>query len=144
MTPANHRFSRVILSAKDNTEFALPEPVYVHTNVIKPNLGGDSYFRLLTSLHFPSGPGYHRFHYPLYKSVEQSFIESITNRLVTNTDEDVVFEDSDISCLVILTWKRSTRCIKFQFDRYNGSIYTLLRGWKWWWLHRSRCKGEMV
>jgi hypothetical protein len=82
MTPANHRSSRVILSTKDNTDFALPEPVYVYTDVMKPNLVGDSYVRLLTSLHVPSGTGYHRFHYPMYKPVEQSF-ESIAVRLVT-------------------------------------------------------------
>jgi hypothetical protein len=70
MKPANHRSSRVILSTNDNTDFALPEPVYVCTDVIKPSLVGDSYVRLLTSLHFPSATGYHRFHYPLQKPGE--------------------------------------------------------------------------
>jgi hypothetical protein len=106
MTPANHRSSRIILSTNDNTDFALPEPVYVYKELVKPNLLGESYVRLLTSLHFPSGTGYHRFHYPLYKPVEQSFIESIAIRLVTQTGEDVVFEDSDISCLNILHFKK--------------------------------------
>jgi hypothetical protein len=82
------------------------EPVYVYTDVIKPNLVGDSYVRLLTSLHFPSGTGYHRFHYALYKPVEQSFIESISIRLITKTSEDVVFEDSDIPFLVTLHFKK--------------------------------------
>jgi len=65
MTPANCRSSRVTLAAKDNFDFTLPEPVYVYTDIIRPNLVGDSYVRLLTSLHFPSATGYHRFNYPL-------------------------------------------------------------------------------
>ena len=85
MTPSNCRSSRLTLTVKDNFDFALPEPVYVYTDFIKPNLVGDSYVRLLTSLHFASATGYHRFRYQFYKSVEQSFIESIAIRLVTKT-----------------------------------------------------------
>ena len=83
MNPANCRTSRVTLFSKDNFNFAVPEPVYIYTDIIKPDLVGDSYVRLLTSLHFPSTTGYHRFNYPLYRPVEQSFIESIYIRLVT-------------------------------------------------------------
>jgi len=83
MTPANCRSSRVTLAAKDNFDFTLPEPVYVYMDIIRPNLVGDSYVRLLTSLHFPSATGFHRFNYPMYSPVEQSFIESIAIRLVT-------------------------------------------------------------
>ena len=54
----------------------------MYTN-IKPNLVCDSYVKLLTTLHFPSSTECHRFDFPLYRPVEQSFIESITNRLVT-------------------------------------------------------------
>jgi hypothetical protein len=74
MNPANCRSSTVKHSIKDNINFAHPEPVYVYTNIIKPNLVGDSYVRLLTSLHFPSAKVYHRFDNPLYKPVEQSYI----------------------------------------------------------------------
>ena len=54
---------------KENINFAYPESVYVYNDIIEPNLVGDSYFGLLTSLHFPSAKGYHRFDYPLYKPV---------------------------------------------------------------------------
>jgi hypothetical protein len=80
----------------------------VYTDIIKPNLVGDSYVRHLTSLHFPSATGYHTFNYPLYRPVEQSFIESTTIRLVTKTGVDVVFEDNDISCLVALYFKKKS------------------------------------
>jgi hypothetical protein len=102
MTPGNCRSFRVNLAAKDNFDFTLPEPVYVYTDIIKPNLVGDSYVRLLTSLHFPSATGYHTLNYPMYRPVEQSFIELIAIRVVTKTGENVVFEDSDNPCLVIL------------------------------------------
>jgi hypothetical protein len=59
--PANHSSSRVIILTKDNIEFTQSEPVYVYTDLIQPNYVGDSYFRLLTPLHFPSNTGYHRF-----------------------------------------------------------------------------------
>ena len=65
------------LVAKDNFDFTLPEPVYVYTDIIRPNLVGDSYVRLLTSLHFPSVTRYHRFNYPMNRPVAQYFIESI-------------------------------------------------------------------
>ena len=91
MTPTNCRFSRITLAAKDNFHFTLPEPVYVYTDVIRPNLVEDSYVQLLTSLHFPSATGYHRFNYPMYRPVEQSFIESIAIRSVTKTGKNVVF-----------------------------------------------------
>jgi len=83
MNPANCHTSRITVSLKDNPDFTTPEPVYVYTGIIKPNLVGDFYVKLLTTLHFPSSTGYHRFDFPLYRLVEQSFIESITIRLVT-------------------------------------------------------------
>ena len=80
MNPANCHTSRITVSLKDNPDFTTPELVYVYTDIIKPNLVGDSYVKLLTTLHFPSSTGYHRFDFPLYRPVEQSFIESITIR----------------------------------------------------------------
>ena len=65
MYSANCHSSRVNVSVKDNSDFASPEPVYVYTDIIKRNLVGDSYVKLLTTLHFPSTTGYHRFNYPL-------------------------------------------------------------------------------
>jgi len=63
-------------------------------------LVGDSYIRLLTILYIPSNTGYNRFNYPLYRHIEQSFIEFITFRLDTKTGEDVQFEDSDIPSII--------------------------------------------
>jgi hypothetical protein len=40
MNTANCNSSRVNVSVKDNSDFDLPEPVYVYTNIIKPNLVG--------------------------------------------------------------------------------------------------------
>ena len=40
MIPANFHSSRGNVSAKENTEFTLPEPVYVYTDIIKPELFG--------------------------------------------------------------------------------------------------------
>ena len=108
ITPYNCRSSGVTLAVRDNFDFAVPEPVHVYTDVIKPNLVGDSYVRLLTSLHFPSATGYHRFHCPFCKPVEQSFVESIAIRIVTKTGEDVAIEDSDIPLLVILQFKKKS------------------------------------
>ena len=106
MTPANCHSSRVTLAAEDNFDFTLPEPVYVYTDIMRLNLVGDSYVRLLTSLHLLAATGYHRFNYPMHRPVEQSFIESIAIRLVTKTGKNVVFEDNDIPCLVILHFKK--------------------------------------
>jgi hypothetical protein len=108
MNPANCHTSTVRLAVNDNFNFVTPEPVYVYTDIIKPNLVGDSYVRLLASLHFPSETGYHRFDYPLYKPVEQPFIESIAIRLVTKTGENVMFEYSNIPCLVVLHFKKKS------------------------------------
>jgi hypothetical protein len=82
MNPANCRSSTVKHQIKDNINLVHPEPVYAYTDIIKPNLVGDSYVRLLTSLHLPLAKVYHRFDYPLYKAVEHSYIESISIRLV--------------------------------------------------------------
>jgi hypothetical protein len=106
MKPANHSSSRVIIWTKDNTEFTQPEPVYVYTDIIKPDLVGDTYARLLTPLHFPSSTGYHRFDYPMYKPLEKKYFETITIRIVTKDGSDVVFDDSVIPCLVVLHFKR--------------------------------------
>jgi len=100
MTPANYHSSKIIVSVKDNSDFSTPEPGFVYTDIIKPNLVGDSYIRLLTTLFFPSNTGYNRFNYPLYRPIEQSFIEFITFRLDRKTGEDVRFEDSDIPSIV--------------------------------------------
>ena len=107
MNPANCRFSTVKQSIKDNCNFAQLEPIYVYTD-IKPNLVRDSYIRLLTSLYFLLDTGYHRFDYPFYKPVEQSFLESITFRVIIKSDENVLFEVSHISRLVILHFKKTS------------------------------------
>ena len=127
----------VNVSVKDNSDFASPEPVYVYTVIIKQNLFGYSYVRLLTTLHFPSTTGYHRFNYPLYGPKEQSFIESITIRLVTKNGEDVLIEDSVIPVIVTLHFKKKSSHNKFRFVSYNGSIYTVLGKSKLWWRNRS-------
>ena len=80
--------------------------------------------RLLTSLHFPSAKGYHRFDYPLYKPLKQSYIRLISIRLVMKTGENVLFEERDIPCLVILHFKKkSPRAINLSLsvtmDRYT-------------------------
>jgi len=108
MNPANCHTSGITVSLKDNPDFTTPEPVYVYTDFIKPNLVGNFYVKLLTTLHFPSSKGYHRFDFPLHRPVEQSFIESITIRLVTKNVEDVLFEDSDIPCVVALHFKNKS------------------------------------
>ena len=77
MNPDNCRSSTVKHSIKGNINLAHSEPVYVYTDIVKPNLVGDPYVRLLTSVRFPSAKGYHRFDYPLYKPVKLSYIESI-------------------------------------------------------------------
>ena len=43
MNPTNCRSSAVTLPAEDNSGFTTQEPVYVYTDVIKPNLVADSY-----------------------------------------------------------------------------------------------------
>jgi len=66
MNPTNYHSSTVNLSTKDNFNFTQPAPVYIYTDIMKPNLVGDSFLRLLTFLHFPSNMSFHRFDYPLY------------------------------------------------------------------------------
>jgi hypothetical protein len=50
MSPANCHSSRVAIAGKHNSDFATPKPVYVYADIIKPNLVGYSYVRLLTTL----------------------------------------------------------------------------------------------
>jgi len=45
MNRATCHTSRITVSLKDNTDFTTPEPVYVYTDIIKPNLVGDSYVK---------------------------------------------------------------------------------------------------
>ena len=133
MNPANCHYNKVNVPMKDNYDFASPEPVYVYTDIVKPNLVGDSYVKLLTTLHFPSVTRYQRFDHPLYRHTEQSFIEAITIHLVTKNG-DVMFNDSDIPSVVTLHFKKSFRSKRCQFTGYNGSIYTVPRKSKWlWW-----------
>jgi len=82
---ANSCSSAVKHSIKQNINIAHPQPVYVYTDIIKPNLVGYCYVRLLTSVHHPSAKGYNTFDYLLYKLVEQSYIGSISIRLVMKT-----------------------------------------------------------
>jgi len=126
MNPANCRSSTVNLSTKDNFKFAQREPVYIYTDIIKPDFVGDSYVRLLTPLHFLSNTGYHRFDYRFYKPVEPSFIESNSIRLVMKTGDNVLFQDSDIACLAILHFKKksSASCVSvcyLQWIDINGT-----------------------
>jgi len=65
MNPAICHSSTVNLSTKVYFNFTQSELIYIYTDIIKPNLVGDSYVRLLTSSHFPSNTAYHRFDYPL-------------------------------------------------------------------------------
>ena len=78
----------------------------MYIDIIKPNLVVDLNVILLTTLHFPSTTGYHRFNYTLFRPIEQSFIESITIPLVTKHCEDMLFEDSDMPSVVNLHFKK--------------------------------------
>ena len=42
MNPAICHSTRVNMFVKDNFEFASPEPVYIYTDIVKPNLVEDS------------------------------------------------------------------------------------------------------
>ena len=79
MNPTNCRSSTLSLPAKDNSGCTTQEPVYVYTDVFKPNLIGDSYVRLLTYLNFLSKTEYHRFDYP-FGPVDKSFRVSHSSR----------------------------------------------------------------
>ena len=126
MSPAICHSSRVNVLVKYNSDFAF------YTDIIK-KIVGDSYFRILTTIHFPSTTGYHRFNYSQYRPIQQFLIESITIRLVTKNGVDVLFEESDIPSVVILHIKRSPQRNKSQFVSYNKSMYTVLRELKWRW-----------
>jgi len=43
MNPANYRSSAVNLSTKENINFTRSEPVYIYTDIMNPNLVGDTY-----------------------------------------------------------------------------------------------------
>jgi hypothetical protein len=101
--PANCCSLTMIHFIKHNIIFAHTEPVYIYKD-IKQNLVGDSYVRLLTSLHFPSDTGYHRFDYPLYKNVEHSYSQL---RFVYLWKILKMFKGRDIPCLVILNFKKN-------------------------------------
>jgi hypothetical protein len=74
MNLASCRFSEGHQSTIDNFYFTQTAFVYVCIDIIKLNLVGDSYVRILTSMQFPSNTRYHKFDYPLYKPVEQTLI----------------------------------------------------------------------
>jgi len=114
MSPANCRSSTVNLSPKVDFNFAQSQPVYVYTDIIKPNLDGESYVRLRTSLQFASDTSYHRCDYTF-----------------TSQWKSLYRVNFDIPCNVILHFKRSLPRNKSQFVSYNGSIYMVLRKSKW-------------
>ena len=64
MNPTNCCSLWVNLPETDKSDFVTPEPVQVNAYITKLNLLGDTYVRLLTTLHFPSTTGYHRFLIP--------------------------------------------------------------------------------
>ena len=124
--------------------------LFVYTDIVKPNLVGESYVKLLRTLHFPSSQEYHRFDYHVYRPIEQSFIEPITIHLVTTKGEDVLFNDSDIPSVVTLYFKKnfSQKCVSLpvtmiRYTRYyvnqscGGEIGPVKR-------QVSGCKGVMV
>jgi len=63
MNLTNYRSATVKHNSIHNINFAHTKQVYVYTDFIKPDLVGNSYVRVLTSLHFPSDTVYHRFYY---------------------------------------------------------------------------------
>ena len=107
MKPANCHSNKITVPMKDNYDLASPEPVYVYTDIIKPNSVVDFYVKLLTTLHFPSSRGYNRFSHPLYRPIEHSFIGSLAIRLFTKNGGDVMFNDSDIPSVVTLQFKKT-------------------------------------
>jgi len=51
MKATNCRTPKITVSVKDKTDFTTPEPLHVYTYIIKTNLFGNFYVRLLTTLH---------------------------------------------------------------------------------------------
>jgi len=64
--------------------------------------------RLTTSLHIPSDAGYNRFDCALYKRAKLSYIDSILIRPLMKTGENVLFDEGNIPCLVILHVKKKS------------------------------------
>ena len=106
MNSDNRHSSRIKVALKYNNDFDIPEPAYVYSGVIKLNLFGDSNVWRLSTHRYPSKTRCQRFKYPLCRPIEQSFIESMTVRLVTKNGEDMLFEDSEIPCVVTLYFKK--------------------------------------
>jgi hypothetical protein len=132
MAPANCRGSRVSLPDIHNSDFAVSEPVYVYTYIIKPNLVGDSYVRLLTPLHFPSPTWYHRFDY--------SCID-LWNIRIENLSEYALLQRQIMTwhltigkyrALLYCTLKRNTLRKFSQFISHHGPLYTALRKSERW------------
>ena len=108
INPANCHSYRVRVAVKENNNFAQPVPLYVYMDIIKPNLVGDSYFILLTTITFIFKAAYHGFNYPLYRPIEQSFIEPTPARVCSKTCEDVLFEYGEIPSVIPFLFKKKS------------------------------------
>jgi len=83
---------------------------------------GDSDVMILTPMLFTSKTSYNGLDNPLYRPVEQSFIQSISIPLVTEYGEDVAFNDSVFRTSRYCAFKRDT----FQVFRRHGSLDGIL------------------
>lgn len=78
------------------------EPVYLYTDIIEPQLVGDSYVRSLRVIHFPNPQGQHYFVTPYYFPVEKNIIETISISLITKLGNFAKFEVSPEATIVVL------------------------------------------
>jgi hypothetical protein len=86
----------------------VPQHVFVYTDIIKPNMDGDSYVRLLAPVQFPGPTSDNRLDHPLFKPLEQLFIETIAMQSVTKTGDDVKFITISVPYISILHFKNKS------------------------------------
>jgi hypothetical protein len=82
--------------------------------------------RAIGWIHLPSPKVYHRFDYQLDIQLEQSFIETISIRLVAKSGDNVKFASSAVPCITILHFKRRFIVRRIQSACSHGSLYTVL------------------
>jgi hypothetical protein len=77
MVLINCTFSEITVLETDDSDFAIPDKMYICRDLMHRNLVGDSDVRVLTPIPFTSETCYNGLDNPLYSPIEQSFIQSI-------------------------------------------------------------------
>jgi hypothetical protein len=82
------------------------QPIFVYSDLIEPQMVGDTFARCLRIVHYPPSDGYHTFDKVYYVPLEKTDFKTVNLEVLTNLGERVPLPDSTKPLVAVRHFRR--------------------------------------